>query len=245
MTVPRNSWIRSRSPSLIRRWTLTVSPGRSSGIWGLPAASTPLLLSLIRTPWHVFSVQPPPHTLGRRTRSLPRPAGRRPEPAATFVSLRGGRRTAVWIPCQALRPEGLGDSSALAPLGPRNDNRTEASSSTLPRASPRGRTPGRFERSRRAIDPCPPWHRPPGQVCGAPQVRCRWESPMGSLARPALTRIVLLQPRPRQIQRCQRFGVAQFAGSDQCRDLFLPDPLDGDLLVAVGGKGRRGQAGGG
>ena len=22
-------------------------------------------------------------------------------------------------------------------------------------------------------DTCTPWHRPPGQVCGAPQVRCR------------------------------------------------------------------------
>src|SRR3972149_3043611 len=111
MTVPRNSWIRSRSPSLILKWTLTVSPGCSSGISGLTAASTALDASLIGTAWLVFSVQSPPPTLGRRTRSLPRSAGRLPE--ASNGPLRAQRQRA-------------GDSSALAPLGPRNDREVEA-----------------------------------------------------------------------------------------------------------------------
>src|SRR3970282_1971617 len=89
-----------------------VSPGRSSGIWGLTAASTALLLSLIGTTWHVFSVQPPPHTLGRRDRSLPRQAGRRPEGQREVLAGRRPRRTCT---C-ALQgfPPALGSCAASA-----------------------------------------------------------------------------------------------------------------------------------
>src|SRR3972149_1510548 len=241
MTVPRNSWIRSRSPSLIRRWTLTVSPGRSSGIWGLTAASTALLLSLIGTTWHVFSVQPPPHTLGRRNRSLPRPAGRRLEPAevgagrsssTSDLHVRApGIPTCTWQlrcqrRCKCRSPFGF---AHIVPVSLREgllgmtSLRGLVAIQATPHLSFRGPSQGRAEES------------PEPSLRDLPT---RQQTPR------FLAQGQRLQPRPRQIQRRQRFGVPHFAGGDQRRHLSRPDPLDSDLLVAVGGKGRRRQAGG-
>src|SRR3990172_7994695 len=228
MTVPRNSWIRSRSPSLILRWTLTVSPGRSSGIWGLTAASTALLLSLIGTTWHVFSVQPPPHTLGRRNRSLPRPAGRRLEPAevgagrsssTSDLHVRApGIPTGTWqLRCQRTPAlaGGARGCKCRSPFGFAHIVSVSLREGLLGMTSLRGLV---------AIQATPHLSfRGPSEARAeeSPEPSLR-DLPTRQQTPRFLARGQRLQPRPRQIQRRQRFGVAQFAGGDQRRDLSRP-----------------------
>src|ERR1044072_116550 len=62
MTVPLNSWMRSRSPSLILTCTLTLSPAFTGGIFSFGLASRALMISAIRFVPSVydFSSRPPP-----------------------------------------------------------------------------------------------------------------------------------------------------------------------------------------
>jgi hypothetical protein len=67
MIVPRNSCTRSRSPSLMRTKTLTVSPGRNSGMLGFIGASRAFNCSLIIFTVVLIYTRPAAQRAGRRT----------------------------------------------------------------------------------------------------------------------------------------------------------------------------------
>src|SRR3990172_5955696 len=65
MTIPRNSWTRSRPPSVMRRWTLTASPGLSWGTLELMGASTTLFGSVMAIILVSSTDDRPPFLAGR------------------------------------------------------------------------------------------------------------------------------------------------------------------------------------